>query len=158
MYPLGIGPLSHSDYNGAFALRYMRMLVSPATALLYLCREDFLPGNAMLETTLIKLVERPRSQDSKHARDMVYRSLNQGLIDHLQSKGGYTEKIGLDAEEWLKKHWNAPNVPSESACHIHAEAGLMALACDIQRYPSKYTPEKHSNSNHLTTLQVGLNN
>ncbi|KAM5546230.1 hypothetical protein V8D89_000356 [Ganoderma adspersum] len=127
--------LSHSEsaYKGGFALRYMRMLVSPATALQYLFRDDILCQLAAAPITLITLVEKPRRQES--LRGTVYNSVEEAIQKHIISEESVDlQQRTVDASvDWLEKEWNAVGVASESACHIHAEAGLMALAYNARR-------------------------
>ncbi|KAI1784941.1 hypothetical protein LXA43DRAFT_1100857 [Ganoderma leucocontextum] len=109
----GLGPLTESDYNGGFALRYMRMLVSPATALYYLCQRDILARLAVTKAILITLVEEPRSHDSK--RGAVYDSVVEGIKKCVESTGfpqAQAQETIAAAEKWLDKAWNKDHVAS----------------------------------------------
>ncbi|KAI1783433.1 hypothetical protein LXA43DRAFT_1067652 [Ganoderma leucocontextum] len=125
---------------------------------IHISKKEVLAQLAKAETTLIPLIERPRSHDDSQAkRCAVYDSVLMDLRSHLKSTG-LPEEIANKAEEWLEKQWNGANVASESACHIHAEAGLMALACEITQWtPSKHAARDDPDSKYVTAFK-GVNN
>ena len=112
------------------------MLGSSATALQYLFRDDILPQLAVAPITLVTLVEKPRRQESM--RDAVCNLVKEAIQKHVRSEESMElqQPVVKAAIDWLEKEWKQVGVASESACHIHAEAGLMALAYNARHQES----------------------
>lgn len=111
----------------------MRMLASQATALQYLLRNNILSRLVIAEVASLTLVETPRNRTSMRAA--VYNSIIEEIKAHVTESKVLPQSAANKAEKWFKETWNEKHVASEAACHIHAEAGLMALACQVQSGP-----------------------
>ncbi|KAI1786869.1 hypothetical protein LXA43DRAFT_749798 [Ganoderma leucocontextum] len=108
-----------SDY----ALRYLRMLTSSATAVLSVASPNTLRLLAAAKVTVISLLKPP------HAPDSACDRVTQSVVDVIQRRLTSGSEVCEEAMKWVRD-LAARKSDHESSCHVHAEAGVMALACD----------------------------
>ena len=112
--------LSSQELAGTYVLRYLRTLTSWVSATQYLFSSRYVSSFKTMAAVLIKLTEHDGDRSEALA------SLRSILIQHCEQ---YSGEVTSAALQWLEDRINRTQI---HRCHVHAEAGLMALASAVR--------------------------
>ncbi|KAI1784940.1 hypothetical protein LXA43DRAFT_172548 [Ganoderma leucocontextum] len=114
----------HENYYG---MRYLCMLVACATSVFRLADSRILPLFAATNATIVSLVAPAHNAESERRRVV------QAIVDEIERVAPADAHWPDAASQWIG--WCVDVAVSggqETSCHLHAEAGLMALACEAR--------------------------
>ncbi|KAI1783436.1 hypothetical protein LXA43DRAFT_1046777 [Ganoderma leucocontextum] len=101
------------------------MLVACAASVFHLADPKILPLFAATNATIVSLVAPAHDAESER------RSVVQAIVDEIERDAPVDARWPKAASKWI--WWRADMAASgggqETSCHLHTEAGLMALAC-----------------------------
>ena len=111
-----------------YGLRYLRMLVACVTSVLRLDDPKILPFLAATNVTIASIASpRARYDTTNECRTVV-----QAIVDEIKQCAPAGALWPDAAFEWMWKCADAAAPGEQEACNVHAEAGLMALACEAK--------------------------
>lgn len=108
-----------------YGLRYLRMLVACVKSVFRLHDQKVLPLLAATDVTIVSLTA------PLHDADSEWRSgLAEAVIEEIKGRAPADALWPAAASEWIRSCANSAGMPRDrETSHLHAEAGLMALAC-----------------------------
>jgi len=123
--------------RGDFVFRYLQTLTSWTQAVSYLFRPKFLKRFGSLEATLIRL---PDHYDDRRS---VLKLLRDAIIVAAESPSGDA------AVQWLNNRFATA---MKQGCHVHAEAGIMALVSDVHAFGNDHGDRIANAIKHLNSV------
>ena len=117
----------------------MRMLMSWPRAIFRFCAPSFLARLIAAKIVVVSLSGPPRIA-AQAARERVVRPILDETMDRLRPWGS---KACDAASKWIRNLAAIVPEESESTCHVHAEAGAMALASAALSTTRYWEPNDH---------------
>ncbi|PIL26360.1 hypothetical protein GSI_12116 [Ganoderma sinense ZZ0214-1] len=112
--------LADSNFTGEYALRYVRTITSAARAVMRISSPKILPLLADVKVTVISLLKPLSVPDLSHG-------VTQSVVDEIQRRLVTRPRALEEAVKWVRDL--AARKLDTSSCHVHPEAGVMALIC-----------------------------